>query len=379
MGKGELNITEKRIKDIHAAILYEEDPGKKKLIGRWKTMPNYLYNYQQERVDFTSPEEVPEAMHALINWVNHQKEKIERKDKEALHPVQLAFRFHLEYVTIHPFYDGNGRTARIFTNLILIAYGYPPVYVKTEEKDIYSRYLADVQEYKGDPNLFYAFMTGLLIRSQKTILDAAEGKSIDEPDDLDKKTYLLEKGGFDSRLEEVYSTYHTATFYFDLYVPWVADLIQSVVPVMQKFNKFFVAANHLVKIVTNPAEGIVTVGFSNENPDLITNRIMHIAKAAAAGSTEINISLLANYESFKKGGVKSLDRNYGVEIRLYKEKYEIYVDELMGDSIPESLSRKKLFEKLNHLPLTAKEIERVFIAYGNTIFNHIDYYNKKME
>ena len=43
-----------------------------------------------------------------------------------MHPVAFALKFNLDYVTIHPFYDGNGRTSRILTNLILISNGYPP-------------------------------------------------------------------------------------------------------------------------------------------------------------------------------------------------------------------------------------------------------------
>ncbi len=193
MGKGELNISERRIKDIHKGIVHEEDAGKAKLIGQWKTTPNYLYNYKKERFDFVEPDQLPERMQRLINSVNTQKEKIQRGDKDAMHPVLMAFQFHLDYITIHPFYDGNGRTARIFTNLILIAYGYPPIYIRKEEKNIYYQYLADVQGYGGEPDLFYDFMAGLLVRSLQLVLDAMEGKEIAEPDDWEKRLSLLKQ------------------------------------------------------------------------------------------------------------------------------------------------------------------------------------------
>src|ERR1700744_5310504 len=79
IGKGELNISEKRIKEIHSGIMYEEDPAKKKTIGQWKQEQNHLYNYKGERFDFVLPAEVPQRMHRLINWLNTDKEKIERK------------------------------------------------------------------------------------------------------------------------------------------------------------------------------------------------------------------------------------------------------------------------------------------------------------
>jgi Fic family protein len=180
MGKGELNISEKRIKEIHIGIMHEEDQEKKKMIGQWKKDNNYLYNYKNERFDFVAPADVPERMHQLVNWINNEKDKITRKQQDALHPVMLALRFNLEYVTIHPFYDGNGRTSRILTNLILISYGYPPLYIKENERAAYYQYLADIQGYGGEPDIFYEYMTELIIRSQEIIVDAIEGREITE-------------------------------------------------------------------------------------------------------------------------------------------------------------------------------------------------------
>jgi Fic family protein len=191
MGKGELNISEKRVREIHKGIMYEEDPEKLKYVGEWKNTDNYLYNSAGERFDFVSHTEVKERIHLLINWLNTEKEKIAQGKKEATHPAILAFNFHLDYLTIHPFYDGNGRTARILSNLILIAYGYPPLYIKEEEKQKYYQYLTDIQSYGGSPDLFYDFMCGLLLRSMKMIVDAIEGRSIEDQDDIDKEIALF--------------------------------------------------------------------------------------------------------------------------------------------------------------------------------------------
>ena len=187
MGKGELNISEKRIKEVHKAIIHEEDPAKQKQVGIWKTQPNYLHNYKGERFDFVAPAEVPERMHQLINELNVRKNNI----KSSIDAVDLACWFHLEYITIHPFYDGNGRTARIFTNLILISYGLPPLYIKEEERNAYYQYLADIQGYGGSPELFYEFMADRLIRSLRVVIDAIEGKEIEEKDDWEKELELL--------------------------------------------------------------------------------------------------------------------------------------------------------------------------------------------
>lgn len=180
IGRGELNLSEQRIKDIHTGIMHEEDPEKKKMIGVWKKENNYLYNYKNERFDFVAPADVPGRMHALINWLNTEKEKIARNAKDAMHPVAMALKFNLDYIGIHPFYDGNGRTSRIFTNLVLIAYGYPPLYIKENERSGYYQYLGDIQGYGGEPDVFYDYMAGLVMRSQELVINIIEGKEIEE-------------------------------------------------------------------------------------------------------------------------------------------------------------------------------------------------------
>ena len=126
VGRGEIRLSEARIKEIHKGIMHEENEEDKKKIGIWKTTLNYVINYKKERFDFVPPEEVPEKMHNLLDKTNAAIDSIRKKKKNAPHPLDVALQFHLDYVLIHPFYDGNGRTARLLTNLLLISFGYPP-------------------------------------------------------------------------------------------------------------------------------------------------------------------------------------------------------------------------------------------------------------
>ncbi|WP_269758373.1 Fic family protein [Thalassobacillus sp. C254] len=61
----------------------------------------------------------------LLKWYD--------KERSTLHPVELATLFHFKFVCMHPFSDGNGRTARLLMNLILMKEGYPPAIVQAEE------------------------------------------------------------------------------------------------------------------------------------------------------------------------------------------------------------------------------------------------------
>lgn len=178
IGKGEVRLSEARIREIHKEIMYEDDPEKKKKIGIWKTEKNYILNYKGERFDFSLPAEVPALMHDLLNRTNAAIDAINQNKKDAPHPIDVALQFHLDYVIIHPFYDGNGRTARIFTNLLLISLGYPPFWVKIKERKIYNQYIGDVQGYGGDSNLFFEYVATMILRSQQLTLDAIEGKEM---------------------------------------------------------------------------------------------------------------------------------------------------------------------------------------------------------
>ena len=57
------------------------------------------------------PEQVNDLMKQLFDWM--------KKSKEEIHPLILSSIFHYEFVFIHPFADGNGRTARLWQNIIL--------------------------------------------------------------------------------------------------------------------------------------------------------------------------------------------------------------------------------------------------------------------
>lgn len=65
-----------------------------------------------------------EKMAAFIDAANSQE----------LHPIEHAARVHVDFVGIHPFVDGNGRTSRLLMNLELMKAGYPPVVIPVEQR-----------------------------------------------------------------------------------------------------------------------------------------------------------------------------------------------------------------------------------------------------
>ncbi|OYU55365.1 MAG: hypothetical protein CFE25_10515 [Chitinophagaceae bacterium BSSC1] len=372
LGKAENRLSEERILEIHKAIMYEDDENIKSKIGIWKKEINYIINYRNERFDFLDPSDVKEAMHTLLNQTNAAIDSINFKKDNILHPVDIALKFHLDYISIHPFYDGNGRTARILTNLILISFGYPPIWIKTNEREIYYQYLGDIQCYGGDTELFYEFMADKILRSQKIILDAISGKEIQEPDDLDKKISMLER-----ELESVDSNEEVkirlnVDYFSEILNTWLSDLLIKAIPKIQKFNHFFNGTQHHISITNMSSYS----QFVNEPYEKIINALKteFERNIDRFQPHDLRVTFNTFYGNFVKGGLKTFGCNYGFEIKFDNIKYEVFVDEFAEAN---ERNQTKLFERLLHKPLTENDITEIVNRLTNAIFEHIDINSKK--
>ena len=70
---------------------------------------------------------------------------------------ETAFKAHFRLVAIHPFSDGNGRTARLLMNLLLIRTGYPPIAIRPEDRKTYLDALEHAS-MRDDTEPFDAFL-----------------------------------------------------------------------------------------------------------------------------------------------------------------------------------------------------------------------------
>lgn len=194
--KEERPLTENFIRELNLLVLKEPSHGKAqtpsgqpttklKVPGQYKTQPNHVQTVTGEMFYFASPEETPAKMHDLVEWFRGKKNEADTN------PVLLAAEFHYKIIRIHPFDDGNGRTARILMNFILMQYGYPPVVIKTNDKQNYIAALRQADAGLLEP--FMEYIADNLIHSLELMVKGAKGENIDEPDDLDKEIALLEQ------------------------------------------------------------------------------------------------------------------------------------------------------------------------------------------
>lgn len=138
-----IDLNERNIKRIHFAIMRGFDDKKP---GKYRDGPIFIVG---SSVNPPSADKVPEKMKGLLSWLN--------KNKNEIHPVELAAEFHARFESIHPFLDGNGRTGREILNVMLQNAGYPRVIINLENRQNYVILLERVQSSK-EYNKFSKFI-----------------------------------------------------------------------------------------------------------------------------------------------------------------------------------------------------------------------------
>lgn len=158
------DLSERTVLDIHNTILCGIDDGN---AGRYRSVPVRIPGSE---VILPNPHKVPDLMARFIKNVANGGD---------LHPVELAAEAHYELVTIHPFVDGNGRTARLLMNLILMQHGFPPALIRKRDR---LRYISSLEKAQlgGGKEDYYKIIAAAVDRSLDIYLKALS----DSPDEV---------------------------------------------------------------------------------------------------------------------------------------------------------------------------------------------------
>ncbi len=143
-------LSEWTIRSLHQLILKSIDD---EHAGRYRTV-----NVRISGALHLPPDQVmiPELMEQFIAWRSGEA--------LALHPVERAARVHSEFVKIHPFVDGNGRTSRLLMNLELLKAGYPAAVLPVESRFEYYEAL-DAHHFLGDAESFLELIVKIVRQS----------------------------------------------------------------------------------------------------------------------------------------------------------------------------------------------------------------------
>ena len=156
------SLTEKDVLTLHKLIMEGVDEG----AGRYREAGVRIAGAL-----FSPPKstEVPATMRSLLDWLD--------RNLEELSPVELAAVFHHRFVTVHPFAEGNGRTARLLMNLILMRNSYPfIVSVSRQDRDKYIRALREADQ--GNLNDFVNYIARCAERTLDIYLNTIEEQDV---------------------------------------------------------------------------------------------------------------------------------------------------------------------------------------------------------
>ncbi|AEF31859.1 DNA binding domain, excisionase family [Gardnerella vaginalis HMP9231] len=142
-------INEKVIKDIHYLVL----ANKREDRGVYRRVPVRIMGSTHK----------PPQPYLIASKMEELLKKYKNSDEDIV--TELA-RFHIEFESIHPFIDGNGRTGRLLVNLELMKAGYPPIDIKFTDR---LKYYEAFDEYHAKHNA--SAMTNLFARYLNQRLD----------------------------------------------------------------------------------------------------------------------------------------------------------------------------------------------------------------
>ena len=121
--KKEEPFSEWQIRNIHQLILKNIDDDN---AGRYRQQNVLISGATNTPPDYTL---LNDKMAQFIDWYN--------TEADLIHPIARAAKVHADFVGIHPFIDGNGRTSRLLMNLELMKAGYPPCVITVENRLAY--------------------------------------------------------------------------------------------------------------------------------------------------------------------------------------------------------------------------------------------------
>lgn len=141
-------ISAKDVFTLHRIVVPDEIRDIYRPVGAWKREENGTYGAEGARsvyMPYASASETPELMQDWIKAFNALFDG--EKDEQAA--LESYLSAHVSFVRIHPFFDGNGRIARLLANLPVLYAGFPPIIVPSEARLDYIRELWAYQRAVG--------------------------------------------------------------------------------------------------------------------------------------------------------------------------------------------------------------------------------------
>lgn len=138
-------LTESIVFELHLAVQTQQVTDIYKPNGAWKVEPNGTHmvaaDGRQAFIEYAAPSSVPALMAEIIDFTN----AVCVDDVSAATAHEYYSKIHMGIAHVHPFWDGNGRIARLLANIPLLKAGLPPLTIPDHKRRAYIQLLADYQ------------------------------------------------------------------------------------------------------------------------------------------------------------------------------------------------------------------------------------------
>ena len=145
-------LTEAIVFALHLAVQTAQVTDTQNPNGAWKVEPNGTYmigpDGTQLFIEYAMPFSVPALMTEIIDCING----VNLANLTAVTAHRDYAKIHMGIVHIHPFWDGNGRIARLLANIPLLRAGLPPLTIPQDQRRAYIQILANYQIAIGQLN-----------------------------------------------------------------------------------------------------------------------------------------------------------------------------------------------------------------------------------
>ena len=194
-------LTENYIRQLHGHLLRHSHKDQRHR-GSYKNLSNQVVATSPGGTtnivfNTTAPHLTPKAMNELTGWTNQAFEA------DLLHPLLIIAVFVYEFLSIHPFQDGNGRLSRLLTTLLLLKHKYDLVQYCSfenlieEQKRDYYRALMDGQQKRGQADETIEKWLIFFLNSLITLTQQLTEK---------RKLYIEMKGYLNERQKQIVET-----------------------------------------------------------------------------------------------------------------------------------------------------------------------------
>lgn len=134
--------------NMHRCVMQKSAIDIMRPVGNWKQDYNGTTGIRDGKpvyMEFSSPGDTPKLMR---RWLKEFNRKLNSADSE-VKAINVYTWAHMTFVRIHPFFDGNGRIARLIANLPLLKCGHPPLLISPEKRVEYINAIWSYQNEVG--------------------------------------------------------------------------------------------------------------------------------------------------------------------------------------------------------------------------------------